>query len=212
MTRVVKGRGQTGETEPDSWLDTAWEEPGRVKVDPAWMPTNLWYRNCYCAGESGARFGGMIISVWRGSVGSWKLTGASEDGAREVLALGSYSTLKYLGIEKITEEMVRKSILKGNGGKGIWALFWKSNGAHIFHWNKLTVLSEQGRSERDRGCTNKGSTRETFTVHQIVRRAFTFIFVQIIPTKLILVDQIKFVCKIRVVYKKTLFSFQLYLE
>lgn len=63
-------------------------------------------------GKGGACFGGkIIISVWRGSVGSWKLTGASEDVAREVLALGSYSTLKYMGIEKITEEMVRKSIL-----------------------------------------------------------------------------------------------------
>lgn len=75
-------------------------------------------------GKGGACFGGkIIISVWRGSVGSWKLAGASEDVAREVLALGSYSTLKYLGIEKITEEMVRKSILEGNGGKGIWAPF-----------------------------------------------------------------------------------------
>lgn len=53
----------------------------------------------------------------------------------------------------------------------------------------------------------KGSTRETFTIHQIVRRAFTFIFVQIIPTKLILVDQIKFVCNTRVVYKWNTKSF-----
>lgn len=79
---------------------------------------------------------------------------------------------------------------------------WKEQQDTCYHSDKLTLLSQWVHSKVDGHLQIKGSLRDTDIIHQIISGAFTLISVQTISTKLIGVDQIKFVCKTKVVYRR----------